>query len=255
MKKSLIVIALALLMLVPVFATGSTNPISITTKGDSLDIENKETPLATAISNNKNSTSTDVTLSLKLKPIYFAAITAVDGSDITKSTYTDTKYNNVDEVPMEVDDDLNLQSNAEYYLTYFFYQNSESVTLTVSIDQDMTCEDTRTAYDKANGVKNTIEYNLALYEINAYSTYTTAKATASEGTTVNMPSAVYRIFSNSSDGDQSDDIAKNPGSMRLDNQKQHCYRMVISPEEDAKNLKNNIAGDYISTITLKLTNV
>ena len=255
MKKSLIVIALALLMLVPVFATGSTNPISITTKGDSLDIDGGETPLTTAIQNNKNSTSTDVTLSLKLKPIYYAAITEVDGSNITKDTYNDDKYKNVAEVPMEVDDDLNLESNDEYYLTYFFYQNSQSVTLTVSIDQDMTCDDTRTEYDKKNGVKNTIEYNVALYEINAYTNYTTAKASATEGQVVNTPSAVYRIYSNQNDGAQSGDIAKNAGSMRLDNQKQHCYRMVISPEDDAINLKNNIAGDYISTITLKLTNV
>ena len=247
MKKSLIVIALALLMIVPMFAA-STEPVSITTKDEYLDLQNNEAPLSNAINEGKNVTSTDVTLTLKLKPIYYAAITSKSGKNIDKTNYEEDDYKNVKEISMVVNDDLILQSNSENFLSYFFYQNSQSVTLTVSIDKDLTTEDKRTAADKvaSSGVKYTISYYVDFYDIDEY---TNAQANTSAELTPK-----YTIHSNIDNGSTSRIIAQRDGSMRLDNSVTESYKIVISPEETSKDLSKNIAGAYKSTITLKLTN-
>ena len=243
MKKSIIVIALALLMIVPVFA-GDANPVRITSKNDAL--ASGETPLA---SSSKKTTTTDVTLSLTLKPIYYTAITTKDVTAtttpaITKENYTESVYNNVAQISMTINEEnWTLNSNSSYYLSYFFYQNSEDVTLNVAIDNDLTTTATGTTYDddadgKGHKGKNTIAYSASF-------------VTGKDDNGKDIKTTIYSNTENSKVNNV--DIVSRKGSRQMDNKISESYKMTIAPL-DGEDLKSNIAGYYKSTITLSLIN-
>ena len=238
MKKSIIVIALALLMLVPVFAdttTGSTTPATATTNNKT-SLSNGELPLSNSIAKGNNTTKTEVGVTLKLNPIYYTAITDIDVTTspnvIDRTNYSNEKYNNTDKITMDIDDEnWVLNEKSGYYLSYFFYQNTQDVTLNVKIDQDLTTTSTGTTAD-GKTAKTTIQY----------------KATFKTGT-----NATVVIHSNTANGVTNYDIAKRSGSNMVDNSISNSFSMTLAPEAD-QNIKNNVGGYYTSTITLTLKN-
>ena len=240
MKKSIIVIALALLMLVPVFA-GSANQVAVDTKSNNTaQPVGNSTPLA---SSNKKTTTTDVAVTLNLYPVYYAAITEIDVNDnanqITHLNYDSATFKNTSVITMTVDkDNYVLNDKSGFYVSYFFYENTEDVTLTVSIDSDLTTTAEGTTAD-GKTAKQTIEYKATFSGVTI--------GVNDDGTAKSLV-----IHSNSENGTTSYKIAKKQATKMVADSTSKSLAFVLSPE-DGQTIKNNVAGYYKSTITLKLT--
>ena len=231
MKKSLIVIALALLMIVPVFAdgagTGTTAPVNVSTNGKAVG---DSTPLASAT---KKDTVTEVGVTLDLYPIYYTAITNInvakeDDDQITRDNYTDSKYNNTKLILMTVNNDTyKLNPSGTYYVSYFFYENTEDVTLNVNIDSNLT-----TTADAAASDTDAVNYIRYIAVItNADSTTTTLHSDQSQTHSV--------------------DIAHKAATRKVADSDSHSFAFSLY-QESGDTLEKNIAGYYTSTITLSL---
>ena len=194
MKKSLIVIALALLMIVPVFAQ----------TGLSGSAETGETVEATTTGH-----STEVNVTLGLTPRYVFGITGgksgendyvkkFTDQDIVAATPADetraatavlyTNVETVDAISLTADfKNMKLKGTAEgyqYYVSYWFCENnSEKVSLEISLDGDLTLEDSylqaaKTAYGNDFKDANTvIPYQVIIGE-------TTLNSTSKDSATV-----------------------------------------------------------------------
>lgn len=124
MKKSLILIAIALMVLVPVFAVEET--------------EAEETPAVTR----GTATTTIVDTRIKLEPQYLYGITDAEIEG------TETSISNVSEIQLSRNTGSNTLSSATKYVSYIF-KEYEDVTLYISIDGDMI------GWDKTNDKADT----------------------------------------------------------------------------------------------------
>ena len=166
MKKSIIVIALALLMVASVFADTVSNTV------DSAAVEKGQSFTS---ANNKTQT-TEVNVSLELSPKYAFGVTGGDSKSTVEGTYAqkflsygtdgdkivavapsdDTKtagsdyylYDTLDRVTVisMVADEENMvikePANNDYYVSYWFFENdTKDVNLTISLSGDLTLTD------------------------------------------------------------------------------------------------------------------
>ena len=146
MKKSIIVLALALLMVGSVFA-GEVAAITKTGEAGATDVLTKETTTTVSPDTKK----TDVKIQLKQYPKYMAAITAVnyDGSTNKISnasttgytTYTDVKHQN--EIVLTVNKDTWTIGGptTQYYYTYYAYENTQNVQYSITMNGNLTYQD------------------------------------------------------------------------------------------------------------------
>ena len=249
MKKSIIVLALALLMVGSVFADSTANKTSTATKttaepitASAKDVKDTTTTPLKDLTN--KSEDTKVYVDLKLYPIYYAAITQSDvSSKLSKETdFTQDTYKHVTAIDLGVDlDNYTIEgtTSGSYYLSYFFYENTETVKLTVRLSGDLTTKDNRTATDKTKNpnAKFTIPYKVDI--------------TKSATETVTLVSSSNTIGNTEYTVKLSEDITTKPSTMVLGSYEKASYELNITPL--VTDMTNNIAGLYESTITLALT--
>ena len=246
MKKSIIVLALALLMVGSVFAAKTTvaDPAKSTAIVDTKDADGKAqavgtgTPLASA-STKKDDTT--VFVNLDLTPIYYTAITSKDISGtITKDNYDDETGDNlhVQDIMLNVDKDrLRLLGTNEtpvqnYYVSYFFYENTENVKLNVSLSGNLTTTaDVGASDTDASNYSKEIKYIAVI------------------GT-----DEVTKLYSSGAEGKvKAADVADVKSTRVLGKSVAKSLTLAIIPENQAdNNIANNVAGYYESTITLSL---
>ena len=239
MKKSIVLIALALALMVPVFAantgssTASTTPVVVDTK----DANGKAQPVGdtTPLKNAANKTTvTEVGVTLDLYPIYYSAITnsdvTADATKITRYNYdSDDTFKNVDKIVMSVDTDTyKLKESDKKYISCFFYENTEDVKLTVTLDSNLTTDTEPLAGDAES--KKVIRYvaNIDMGDSN--------KET---------------LHSDTAKGDNSFGIWGKSATKKVADSQAKSFAFTLSQEE-GDDLKKNLAGYYTSTITLSL---
>ena len=247
MKKSIIVLALALLMVGSVFAdtkTEARTPAVSTAIVDTKDADGEvqavgtSTPLASA-TDAKKKADTSVFVNLELTPIYYTAITSKDvSSTITKDNYDDATGDNlhVQDIKLNVDKDkLRLLVTNEapvqtYYVSYFFYENTENVKLTATLSGNLT-----TTADVGTGDTDSSKYSKEI------------KYTATIGTDVLNSDG-------SGTNGKTKAIATVPSTRVLGKATKASLQLIIAPANVAdNNIANNVAGYYESTITLNLS--
>ncbi len=243
MKKSIIAILIALMVMVPVFAdelSGSDKPIRVVTESsDAATAMYGVAPDKTfdAFSTNdtdSKSTNTLVQVNLDLYPIYYSGITSVDvtadGSKIDRTNYTNDTFKNVSDVMMGVDKENYklLDSTDNLYVSYFFYENTENVKVMVKINDNLKTSALKADEDAADA-KDYIEYK--------------AEITTGDNSTVTLHS------NNKGEAE----VVKKAATRLVGNQMAGSFKVVLKPEtSDNGVLKNNIAGAYKSTITVSM---
>ena len=253
MKKSLIVIALALLMLVPVFADVAT--ASETSNGAAYvqATSANATPVTTAGSEQK----TDVKITLNLFPKYYFAISTekytdmditIDPSETSKRYYEN--LGGVDEIAM-TNDETKLEVGSPkgtYYVSYWFRDYNQSCTLSVAIDQDLTLQTTG-----ANG--STTNYTPADGETaDQYTIKYFATLTPQEGGTGYEYGTTTSISSPGISGTNASSIivARCAATKALGQVLCGDLKIVLSPYSLDKSTANKFAGNYLSHIVLTL---
>lgn len=239
MKKTMILIALALLLIVPVFA-------DTTHYGKVILASNDDTPTISGVTD--NFIDTKVTIKLSLHPKYVIGITDASHKFVSSGTGTilttkttpdsgETKYTEapvVDEIAMSADPDniKLLPTDAEtYYVSYWFFECNEPVKL----------------YIKNNGA---MEYQGSVtgLEVSAYKDYIDFQATVTtDGTTK------VSVASNGK-GVASDEKLLKTGTITqvLGNVEQGNLEIVMEPVTGKESLVKNIVGNYESSVTLTL---
>ena len=240
MKKTIILIALALLLIVPVFADPTYGKV-ITATG--------ETPSISGVT--ENNIDTKVTIKLSLHPKYVIGITdsshkfvseGETGTILTTKTSPssgETKYTEapvVDEIAMSADADnivLLPTASATYYVSYWFFECNETVKL----------------YIKNNGA---MEYqgNVTGLGSDAYKDYIDfqAKVKTGESSTV-----IAESNGKGTTGASSDMLlVTSTITQVLGNVEQGNLEIVMEPVSGKESLVKNIVGNYESSVTLTL---
>ena len=239
MKKTLILIALALLIMVPVFADPTP------TYGKVVEAEGT-TPSISGVEG--NSIDTKVSVKLSLSPKYVFGITDSSHKFVssgesgtvltTKKTPAsgETKYTEapvVDEIAMSVDpDDIVLlpTAGATYYVSYWFFECNETVKL----------------YIKNNGA---MEYqgDTEGLETDSYINFIDFQAavTTAESTTIT-------VTSNGIDSGNEKLLVTSTITKVLGNVEQGNLQIVMQPVAGKESLVKNIVGNYESSVTLTL---
>jgi len=245
MKKTIILIALALLLIVPVFAATATVVAATEATKNSLIV--KSTATGTSLN-----TNTDVKITLNLYPKYVFSVTkeadkyvknniTIDSSDTSKTYYKNLKHE--DEIFMTNDETkFEVKPPTDtYYVSYWFWEYNERVTLTVAIDDDMLLQDKDESTTYITG-KDKIRYQ--------------AKLTADTGAEAKAVDT-YTIYSNptidTSGGTKSVVIAS---VTTPTTQLASCYcgnfKLELSAVDADKSTAGKYQGTYLSHITLTL---
>lgn len=241
MKKTIILIALALLLIVPVFADTPTYGKVIVATG--------ETPSISGVTD--NSIDTKVTIKLSLHPKYVIGITDKDhkfvsegetGTILTTKTTPDsgeTKYTEapvVDEIVMSADPDniKLLPTEAEkYYVSYWFFECNETVKLYIKNNGAMEYKGDTTGLD-ATAYVDFIDFQA---KVTTEGTTTVTAASNGKGTS----------------GASSDMLLKTGTITKvLGNVEQGNLEIVMEPVSGKESLVKNIVGNYESSVTLTL---
>ena len=149
MKKSIIVLALALLMVGSVFAANK--PL---TAQDSTTDGNSTTVIPTAgISTNASTEPKDTTVKIKLAqyPKYMAAITTTEystsgnkianASGSTGTVYSAVKHEEVITLSVNKDTWKLAGPNTTYYYTYYAYENTQNVQYSITMNGNLKYQD------------------------------------------------------------------------------------------------------------------
>ncbi len=242
MKKTIILIALALLLIVPVFA--ATNALTVI--AGTADA----TPLTDTGASTSSSSPKDTTVKIKLEqwPKYLLAITTTD-YDGTTNTITNTTYDNVrhfEEIPMTVDKDTWTldQLSGQYYVTYFAYENNQNVEYTIKLNGNMKLKDTTTATSSAttsSGKQDEIRYQMTIAGISG---------TGSTGSGVT-------IYSNGTDSDRKNKttIMKVAETNLIGWSDYKSFALTLDAYTNGTTkdtVQNNIVGNYEGTVTLTI---
>ena len=240
MKKTIILIALALLLIVPVFADPTYGKV-ITAIG--------ETPSISGVA--ENNIDTKVTIKLSLHPKYVIGITdsshkfvseGETGTHLTTKTSPssgETKYTEapvVDEIAMSADANnivLLPTASATYYVSYWFFECNETVKL----------------YIKNNGA---MEYQGTVTGLgsDAYKDYIDFQATVKkeDNTSVSVASNGKKPA-----GASTEQLLKTGTVTQvLGNVEQGNLEIVMEPVSGKESLVKNIVGNYESSVTLTL---
>ena len=234
MKKSIIVLALALLMVGSVFA--ETKAATIVVPGDNQTVASMTTG---------NTESTNVKVSLKLSPKYVFGITDDSSKFDVQIPTTKTQdlktgevlYKNIkvlDEIPMEADlDNLVLKTTTtSYYVSYWFSECNENLALYAKIDSPL-------IYQK--GENETVASDKVDY-IQYKATITTS------GTdTISLDSGKVKTS-----GSAEEKLVVATTTDVLGKVQSGNMKVVLGPVGTTGSLANNIIGTYLSTITLTL---
>lgn len=246
MKNTMILIALALLLIVPVFADGNATVVAA-------NETTKNTLIVKGVATGTTlDAKTDVKITLNLYPKYVFSVTkeadkyikaniTIDPYETSKTYYENLKHEDEilmtnDEVKFEVKPPTDT-----YYVSYWFWEYNEKVTLTVAIDDDMELQDKGEGTTYIEG-KDKIRYQAKL------TADTDAEAKTGD---------VYTIFSNptvdSSGGSKSVVIASVTAPTT---QLASCYcgnfKLELSAVDADKSTAGKYQGTYLSHITLTL---
>lgn len=218
MKKTIVIITLALLAVVSVFAD-TTLPDPITTT---------------------------VLLELKQKPTYVFAIT--DGAFTSASIETDdpstTTMTHTNEIALKRNETkvLNVDSVNSYYFSYFFYEYDD-ITITLSIDGNLKNQE---RYEEADKEANEIPYKLTVEaghdnneEASTPYDHTWDTATVIDSTATSDDSRKFSVTYT--------------GTSKLGVYRWASLQLTIAPQVTTDTLKGKVKGTYKSTITLSVT--
>ena len=243
MKKSLIVIALALLMLVPVFAEEVKTPTTTTATTEAPGVGKS------LADNYKETDNTQVYVQLELNPTYVFGITGGKAGDdsyvpqyndalnivaVEPSSGTYTLYTEVKEVEVIAMNknykDMILEGPGDgytYYVSYWFFENDkENLSLTMKLDGDMILQNATASQTDEDNKK--IPYQVTVNSTTLKSNATTdAERTATIVTEADVKNQIG---------------AEEEGNVAI----------IIAPLEGKTSIKDKYAGTYISHIVLTL---
>jgi hypothetical protein len=243
MKKSLIVIALVLLMIVPVFAEDVRTPstTSATTEAPGLG--------KSLADNYKETDDTQVYVQLELNPTYVFGITGGKTNDqsyvpqyddtlnivaVAPSTGSYTLYTDVKEVEViamtKNYNDMKLEGPGDdytYYVSYWFFENDkDNLSLTMKLDGDMILQNATSAH--------TVEANKKIpYQVTVNSA--TLKSNAAEESDRTATIVTKADIQTQIGAEQEGNVA-----------------ITIAPLSGSESIKDKYAGTYISHIVLTL---
>ena len=228
MKKSIIVITLALLMIASIFADSTTQSVS-----------------GNLVSGSK-SVTTEVVLTLTKTPDYAFGITtgaftaaSIDSSDASKTSITHNKKVTFERDTTNV---LNLKSISTYYFSYFFYEY-DGITLTMSVDGNL--KNTK-AYAASDASSHEVPYTITV---------------AANGKSDNTQTSGEKELSWTADTtiySSKGDVAGNrftvdyEGTDKLGQYRWASLALTFAPVKTDKTLEGIAEGSYLSTITLKV---
>ncbi len=238
MKKSIIVLALALLMVTSVFASPLTY-VEEEANGKALKGKTVSTSDTTDLKDTK------VQINLKQYPKYMTAITTTpyDGSTpektITKDNYTLVTHENL--IEMDVDtNSWKLVPTAEnaYYVTYFVYENTVDVDFSVKMNGNLKLVDTTTAtseVDPSSKNQKEVRYQMVI------------KGVGTSGADVTLSSTKV------AETDITSTVIKTVEDTNLIG-KSECNSYAFQLKGyGTDTVQYNIAGLYEATITLSIT--
>ncbi len=248
MKKSLIVIALALLMIIPVFAaseTGSNNAKVVYAE------KANDTPLTTAGDTEK----TDVKVTLNLYPKYVFGISSekyvsanitIDSTESGKTYYENLPA--VTEINMTNDETkLEVGSPSDtYYISYWFRDYNQNCTLSCAIDQDLWLQENNKNYSAADGD------SASNYTIKYQATITPEAAVKDEKNAYAI-SAANTIYSPGNSGSSTSvDVVECDATKLLGQVVCGNLKIVLAPVDGDKSTANKYVGSYLSHLVLTL---
>ena len=229
MKKSIIVITLALLALASVFAADTKSVSGKIEKGSS------------------NSVETKVVLTLAKTPDYAFGITTTEftASSIATGDASKTAIEHNTKVTFKRNDTnvLNVDSISSYFLSYFFYEY-DSVTLTMSVDGNL--KNKTTSYTSDNAASYEIPYTIKVAS-NGKNDHTQA----SEGTEKSWTTDTT-IYSSKGAAEGNTFSVEYTGSDKLGQYRWASLALTFAPVKTDKTLEGIAEGSYLSTITLKV---
>ncbi len=217
MKKTIVIITLALLAVVSIFA--DTLPANKTTT---------------------------VLLELKQKPTYVFAITngAFTSESIQTTDPSTTTMDHTNEITLSrnTTNVLNVDSVSTYYFSYFFYEY-EGITITLSIDGNLK---NQTTYAEDDKDANEIPYNLTVASgnDNTEDSNITSEHTWSDNTVIN---------STATEADNRKFSVQYSATTKLGVYRWASLQLTIAPQVTTDTLKGKVKGTYKSTITLAVT--
>ncbi len=213
MKKTIVIITLALLAVVSVFADLPVNK------------------------------TTTVLLELEKKPTYVFAITndafdsiAIETNDPSKTTMTHTDQITLSRNATKV---LDVDSVSTYYFSYFFYEY-DGITITLSIDGNLK---NQTSYETSVAAENEIPYNLIV----------AAGSDNTEGSSTDKSLETKTLNSESSTDTDKKYSVSYTKTDKLGVYRWASLQLTIAPQVTTNTLKGKVKGTYKSTITLAVT--
>ena len=223
MKKSLILIAIALMVLVPVFAED-------------------EPAIRQRTSDSKDSVDTIVETTIDLQPNYDYGITKDKYTDPTK-TIAGSDIGTI-ELTRATSGNTDMLDSATAYLSYNFYEN-EDVTLYVTVSGDMVPVDDSGASDttRASNTKNKISWTLTIDETEDNyidSVFGSTKPAKQKTTPISI---------NSDDSTKTEAIITYAKSNTVGDTRYNSAVLTVS-QKAGTTLKGVELGRYLATITL-----
>ena len=232
MKKSIIVLALALLMAGSVFAA-QVGPITV------VDTTGDTKVLKASNANDVPTKDTKIDITLKQYPKYMAAVTSVQYNDsnmLSKDNYMNVKHE--DEITMSVNaDTYKLNDTTGYYLTYFAYENNEKLCFSV----------------KLSG-------NMKLVEGTTTTTASTTKTTSSKNQkevryTMNIAGSELGTSYDLNSTDTAEKVLKTVNATNLIGETNFGSFAITLKNYSTDTFQYNIAGKYEATATIKIYTV
>ncbi len=247
MKKSLIVIALALLMLVPVFADTKTG-------SNGAEVVYSNTANDTPLTATGDTESTDVKITLNLYPKYVFGISTtkyesakitIDKTETGKTYYEDLPA--VSEIVM-TNDETKLEvgsPSGTYYISYWFRDYTQNCSLSCSIDQDLWLQDGGKNYESQG---EDIKSN---YTIKYQATITPEAAVTGEKNAYALDSA-KTIYSPGNENTTNTTVVNCNATKLLGQVVCGNLKIELAPVDSDKSTANKYVGSYLSHIVLTL---
>ena len=228
MKKSLILIAIALMVLVPVFAenTGSSD-----TAGDTSTVVVRKMPTG------EENTTTKVETTIGLQPEYYYGVT-----DAELSSKDDT-ITNMGTIKLTRNTNSNTLSTANEYVSYKFVEN-EAVTLYIKISGDMQPWNTSTN-EKDTTRSTTIPLTITVAETE--DKYSTVGDDGKYGTDGKITSTTLVTINSTTEGETEKAIVSYNEKTKVGDISWCSAGLTIAPQ---KSLDGVQLGYYLATITL-----
>ena len=227
MKKSLILIAIALMVLVPVFATDTGNDTASETS----------TVVIRKMPDGSEKSETKVETTIGLQPKYYYGVT-----DAELSSKDDT-ITNMGTIKLTRNTNSNTLSTANEYVSYKFVEN-EAVTLYIKISGDMQPWNTSTN-EKDTTRSTTIPLTVTVAKTE--DKYSTVGDDGKYGTDGKITSTTLVTIDSSKEGGTEKAIVSYEGKTKVGDISWCSAGLTIAPQ---KSLDGVQLGYYLATITL-----